>query len=281
MVADSITDSELFHGSPISRDFAKKRKANWLWKLKHLKIDAPRRQWISQWKKTNVGEDENGRRLQSLLDKVIDKEAWRIDDEERSDGDDDETDLERIYASVSSPKSVLKSKDFVSGDCFCCSKPMKEEDEDVFDDALDDFNDEFNVFVNDNDESTVKREEDPNPSTIEKSNKGKPETLLAMTSTHNKSRKKKKSKKQECDEKSDCPICSEPMDETDLKFKPCTCGFQLCLFCYNKISKEDARCPACRKKYEKTSDNSGQVSFQQRGRSPIRLSPSFKGLDRA
>lgn len=26
MVADSITDSELFHGSPISRDFSKTRK---------------------------------------------------------------------------------------------------------------------------------------------------------------------------------------------------------------------------------------------------------------
>ncbi|XP_009128573.1 uncharacterized protein LOC103853412 [Brassica rapa] len=46
MVADSITDdSQLSHGSPITRDVFKKRKANMLRKLKHeCKVDGARRQ---------------------------------------------------------------------------------------------------------------------------------------------------------------------------------------------------------------------------------------------
>ena len=48
----------------------------------------------------------------------------------------------------------------------------------------------------------------------------------------------------------------EDMDVTDRNFRPCKCGYQICLFCYNKI-KDDAVgggekgvCPACRTPYD-------------------------------
>ncbi|CAA7043296.1 unnamed protein product [Microthlaspi erraticum] len=273
MVDDSITDAELFHGRPISIDFVKKRKANWFWKLKQWKIDARRKQWIYQWKRANPGEDCT---LKSLREKLItdrntssDRFSWKIDDD---DDDDDETDLERA-SSASSPTSVLKSKE---DDCFCCSKQVTEEDqEEAFDDAFDNFDgfiDALSFFEN----------EDPKPKTEKLFEKEKSSSSSGIRS---KRRKKKKSK--ECDddnEKSECPICSEEMDETDLSFTPCPCGFRLCLFCHNKINENDGRCPNCREKYGKTSSSNrsgGEVSFQQRGRGTLRLSPSFRGLDRA
>ncbi|CAL9240691.1 unnamed protein product [Arabidopsis halleri] len=292
MVADSITDSELFHGSPISRDFAKKRKANWFCKLKQWKIDARRKQWIYQWKKANLGEEENGRRLKSLLEKLTDQKAWRIDY-------DDEDDLERTSSSASSPTSVLKSKDSVSGDCFCCSKQMTEEDqEEVFDDAYDNwdgFRDALNSFDNESprlETEDLEQEEDPIPDTSQRRKKSTHEKLFhkdkkeaspTKTTIHRNSKKKKRSnsEKQRGDDDEECPICSELMDATDLIFEPCPCGFRICLFCHKKISENEARCPACRKDYVRTSNSNGEVGFQHRGGGTIRLSPSFRGLDRA
>jgi hypothetical protein len=46
-----------------------------------------------------------------------------------------------------------------------------------------------------------------------------------------------------------CPICTEELDMTDLSYLPCTCGFQLCLFCFHRISSDDGRCPGCRMAY--------------------------------
>ncbi|KAG7590155.1 Zinc finger RING-type [Arabidopsis suecica] len=297
MVADSITDSELFHGSPISIDFAKKSKANWFCKLKQWKIDARRKQWIYQWKRANLGEEENGRRLKSLLEKLTDQKAWRIDYDD--DDDDDEIDLERTSSSASSPTSVLKSKDSVSGDCFCCSKQMTEEDqEEVFDDAYDNwdgFRDALNSFDNESprlESEDFEQEEDPIPDTSQRREKSTHEKLFhedkkeaspANTTIHRNSKKKKRSnsEKQRGDDGEECPICSELMDATDLEFQPCPCGFRICLFCHKKISENEARCPVCRKDYVPTSNTSGEVGFQQRGGGKIRLSPSFRGLDRA
>ncbi|KAJ7551253.1 hypothetical protein O6H91_06G007100 [Diphasiastrum complanatum] len=56
----------------------------------------------------------------------------------------------------------------------------------------------------------------------------------------------------------ECPICTEELDSTDYSFKPCSCGFRLCLFCYHKIAVEDGRCPGCRKAY--SADASGNLS---------------------
>lgn len=39
----------------------------------------------------------------------------------------------------------------------------------------------------------------------------------------------------------------EDMDVTDRNFRPCKCGYQICLFCYNKIKdNHNGACPACR-----------------------------------
>ena len=48
-----------------------------------------------------------------------------------------------------------------------------------------------------------------------------------------------------------CPLCLEEMDVTDRNFRPCKCGYQICLFCYRHI-KEDLNglCPACRTPYD-------------------------------
>ena len=44
-----------------------------------------------------------------------------------------------------------------------------------------------------------------------------------------------------------CPLCMEDMDVTDKNFRPCKCGYQICLFCYNKIKdNHNGACPACR-----------------------------------
>ena len=46
-----------------------------------------------------------------------------------------------------------------------------------------------------------------------------------------------------------CPICYEDLDRTDSSFRPCCCGFNLCLFCHKKILEADGRCPGCRTLY--------------------------------
>ncbi|GAB2216559.1 hypothetical protein Droror1_Dr00024334 [Drosera rotundifolia] len=47
-----------------------------------------------------------------------------------------------------------------------------------------------------------------------------------------------------------CPICCEDLDSTDRCFRPCPCGFQVCLFCHKRIREDNGRCPGCRKQYE-------------------------------
>ena len=58
-----------------------------------------------------------------------------------------------------------------------------------------------------------------------------------------------------------CPICCETVDDTDKAFFPCPCGFQPCMFCYNKIVEiGDARCPACRRGYGAGQNGEGDGS---------------------
>lgn len=47
-----------------------------------------------------------------------------------------------------------------------------------------------------------------------------------------------------------CPLCMEDLDIDDLTFIPCTCGYQICRFCWHRIrTAESGTCPACRKPY--------------------------------
>lgn len=42
----------------------------------------------------------------------------------------------------------------------------------------------------------------------------------------------------------------EPLEMDDINFFPCTCGYQICRFCWHRIrTDENGLCPACRKQY--------------------------------
>ncbi|KAF7721798.1 transcriptional repressor proteinral negative regulator of transcription subunit 4 [Apophysomyces ossiformis] len=48
----------------------------------------------------------------------------------------------------------------------------------------------------------------------------------------------------------DCPLCMEELDIADRNFRPCTCGYQICRFCWHHIRENlNGRCPACRREY--------------------------------
>ncbi|KAI9251181.1 RING/Ubox like zinc-binding domain-containing protein [Sporodiniella umbellata] len=48
----------------------------------------------------------------------------------------------------------------------------------------------------------------------------------------------------------DCPLCMEELDVLEKHFKPCTCGYQICRFCWHHIkSNLNGRCPGCRRLY--------------------------------
>ncbi|XP_065844768.1 uncharacterized protein [Oscarella lobularis] len=52
------------------------------------------------------------------------------------------------------------------------------------------------------------------------------------------------------DEAPECPLCMEPLEIDDINFYPCTCGYQVCRFCWHRIrTNENGLCPACRKLY--------------------------------
>ncbi len=52
-------------------------------------------------------------------------------------------------------------------------------------------------------------------------------------------------------EEDQCPLCMEDMDVTDRNFRPCKCGYQICLFCYRHIKDDlNGLCPACRTPYD-------------------------------
>eukprot|EP00897_Mesotaenium_endlicherianum_P011076 jgi/Mesen1/9998/ME000072S09411 len=52
------------------------------------------------------------------------------------------------------------------------------------------------------------------------------------------------------EEEPTCPLCIEPLDETDELFCPCPCGYRVCLFCYERVKLElNGLCPSCRTPY--------------------------------
>ncbi|XP_038595066.1 CCR4-NOT transcription complex subunit 4 isoform X1 [Micropterus salmoides] len=52
------------------------------------------------------------------------------------------------------------------------------------------------------------------------------------------------------DDLMECPLCMEPLEIDDVNFFPCTCGYQICRFCWHRIrTDENGLCPACRKAY--------------------------------
>jgi CCR4-NOT transcription complex subunit 4 len=55
---------------------------------------------------------------------------------------------------------------------------------------------------------------------------------------------------QDVDKCVDCPLCMEALDYDDLGFFPCSCGYQVCRFCWHRLKNdENGLCPACRQLY--------------------------------
>eukprot|EP00002_Diphylleia_rotans_P000854 TRINITY_DN10456_c0_g1_i2.p1 TRINITY_DN10456_c0_g1~~TRINITY_DN10456_c0_g1_i2.p1 ORF type:complete len:887 (+),score=152.11 TRINITY_DN10456_c0_g1_i2:141-2801(+) len=49
-----------------------------------------------------------------------------------------------------------------------------------------------------------------------------------------------------------CPLCMEEWDIADLRFQACSCGYQVCLWCWHHIKNDlNDRCPGCRQQYSK------------------------------
>ncbi|XP_019198505.1 PREDICTED: uncharacterized protein LOC109192361 isoform X2 [Ipomoea nil] len=71
------------------------------------------------------------------------------------------------------------------------------------------------------------------------------------------------------EEEKRCPLCAEEMDWTDQQFKPCKCGYQVCVWCWHHImdmaekDETEGRCPACRSIYEKEKVVAMQTNFER------------------
>lgn len=48
----------------------------------------------------------------------------------------------------------------------------------------------------------------------------------------------------------ECPLCVEPLDDSDKNFLPCPCGYRVCMWCWHNIRENlNGLCPACRSPY--------------------------------
>ncbi|XP_022907066.1 serine/threonine-protein kinase pakD [Onthophagus taurus] len=66
------------------------------------------------------------------------------------------------------------------------------------------------------------------------------------------------------EEQVECPLCMEPLEVDDLNFYPCTCGYQICRFCWHRIrTDENGLCPACRKAYSENPADFTPLSKEQ------------------
>lgn len=66
------------------------------------------------------------------------------------------------------------------------------------------------------------------------------------------------------EEQVECPLCMEPLEVDDLNFFPCTCGYQICRFCWHRIrTDENGLCPACRKAYSENPADFTPLSKEQ------------------
>ncbi|XP_059618238.1 uncharacterized protein DDB_G0283357 [Phlebotomus argentipes] len=62
----------------------------------------------------------------------------------------------------------------------------------------------------------------------------------------------------------ECPLCMEALEVDDLNFFPCTCGYQICRFCWHRIrTDENELCPACRKAYSENPADFTPLSQEQ------------------
>lgn len=79
----------------------------------------------------------------------------------------------------------------------------------------------------------------------------------------------------------ECPLCMEPLEVDDLNFFPCTCGYQICRFCWHRIrTDENGLCPACRKAYSENPADFKPLSMEEIARLAfVDLQPQRKGAN--
>lgn len=79
------------------------------------------------------------------------------------------------------------------------------------------------------------------------------------------------------DEELTCPLCMEVLDETDRNFYPCTCDYQVCLWCLHYIrTTMGNKCPACRRDYDESNMKYKCTTYTQ---APPRNSTTKKKRD--
>ena len=82
-----------------------------------------------------------------------------------------------------------------------------------------------------------------------------------------------------------CPLCLEELSATERNFRPCKCGYQVCLWCYQDIKEKlNGRCPACRAPYQEknfqfTAPDPAEVKreFRQRRQAAARRKKPSRG----
>lgn len=48
-----------------------------------------------------------------------------------------------------------------------------------------------------------------------------------------------------------CPLCGTELDDSDIHFKPCECGYKVCLYCWSRVMESTIpKCPGCRTQYK-------------------------------
>ena len=71
----------------------------------------------------------------------------------------------------------------------------------------------------------------------------------------------------------------EDMDVTDRNFRPCKCGYQICLFCYRHIKDDlNGLCPACRTPYDEANVTFVTPDPQEYATRPARANPARRTL---
>lgn len=165
VVSDAVANASSLPAVPISRDFAKKKRANRSAKLKQCKLDARREQWLSQVKKKGGKEAWDGchGRGNESYCSMGNGDVTRVADAERYGSFDRESDSEFrsdrpvgfniVPGKHESGSSYGGSSTSCSSSAGCCSGSITEE-EDGNDDCLDDWEAVADALAADDDRKT-------------------------------------------------------------------------------------------------------------------------------
>nr|XP_007151158.1 hypothetical protein PHAVU_004G022800g [Phaseolus vulgaris]ESW23152.1 hypothetical protein PHAVU_004G022800g [Phaseolus vulgaris] len=223
MASASISDPSLS---------TKKKRTNGSAKLKQIKLDVRREQWLSRVKKGS-DVDSNGRVDHCPSSKNIASE------ENRS----------------SSKENGRKRGEDIEGSCIQESSPVQEAAKNLREDFS---KPEFKSGVPESHPSrrAWKPDDALRPQCLP--NLSKQHSSLLNSNWHGNHKTVPCAWQTIMSQPPQCPICYEDFDMTDSSFLPCSCGFHLCLFCHKKILESDGRCPGCRKPYDHVD---GSVGF--------------------